>query len=107
MTMPRMELVAATLSVKISLLLKKELQIPIKKEMFWTDSDVVLAYIRNEAKRFKFFVAHRIELIQEHSDECQWFYISSKQNSVDHASRGIDICNQNEVEQWLLGPNFL
>ena len=105
--MPRMELVAATLSVKISLLLKKELQIPIKKEMFWTDSDVVLAYIRNEAKRFKFFVAHRIELIQEHSDECQWFYISSKQNSADHASRGIDICNQNKVEQWLLGPNFL
>ena len=31
MTMPRMELVAAILSVKISVLLKKEFQIPIKK----------------------------------------------------------------------------
>ena len=68
MTMPRMELVAATLSVKISVLLKKELQIPIKKEMFWTDSEAVLAYIRNEAKRFKIFVANRTEFMKEHSD---------------------------------------
>ena len=76
--MPRMELVAATLSVKISVLLKKELQIPIKKEMFWTDSEVVLAYIRNEAKRFKIFVANRIELIKHHSDNVNGF--TSAQN---------------------------
>ena len=76
MTMPRMELVAATLSVKISVLLKKELQIPIKKEMFWTDSEVVLAYIRNEAKRFKIFVANRIELIKHHSDNVNGFTLA-------------------------------
>ena len=107
MTITRMELVAATLSVKISVLLKKELQIPIKKEMFWTVSEVVFAYVRNEAKRFKIFQANRIELIKEHSDECLWLYISSKQNLVDDASRGIDICNQNKIKEWLLGPRFL
>ena len=69
MTLPRMELVAATLSVNISVLLKKELPIPIKKEIFWTDSEVVLAYIRNEVKRFKIFVANRIELIKKQSDQ--------------------------------------
>ena len=84
MTIPKIEFVAATLSVKISVLLKKELQIPIKKEMFWTDSEVVLAYIRNEAKWFKIFVANRIEVTKEHSDKYQWFHISSKQNPVDH-----------------------
>ena len=73
------------------------------QEIFWTDSEVVLAYIRNEAKRFKIFAANRTKLIKEHSDECQWFYISSKPNPVDHASRGIDICNQNKVKEWLLG----
>ena len=73
-----MELVAATLLVKISVLLKKELQIPIKKEIFWTDSEVVLAYIRNEAKRFKIFVANRIELIKHHSDNVNGF--TSAQN---------------------------
>ena len=99
MAIPRMKLVATTISVKISVLLKKELQIPIKKEIFWTDSEVVLVHNRNEAKSFKFFVANRIELIKQHSDEYQWFYISSKQNPADHASRGIDICNQNKVKE--------
>ena len=77
----------------------EELQIPIKKEMFWADSEVVLVYIRNEAKSIKIFVANRNELIKQHSDEYQWFYISSKQNPADHASRGIDICNQNKVKE--------
>ena len=58
MTIPRIELVAATLSVKISILLRKELKIPVNKEIFWTDSEVVLGYIRNESKRFKLFVAN-------------------------------------------------
>ena len=41
-TIPRMELVAATLSVKISVMLRKEFQIPITREIFWTDSEAVL-----------------------------------------------------------------
>ena len=35
MTTPGIGLVAATLSIKISVLLKKEVQIPIMKEIFW------------------------------------------------------------------------
>ena len=45
MTMARMGLVAVTLPVNISALFKKDLQIPIKKEMFWTDSKIGLVYI--------------------------------------------------------------
>ena len=37
-TTPRMELVSATISVKISALLQKELQLLNVKETFWTDS---------------------------------------------------------------------
>ena len=51
-----MELVAATLSVKISALLKRELQMNSDKEIFWTDSEVILGYIRNESKKFKFLL---------------------------------------------------
>ena len=45
--MPRMEVVAATLYVKISALLKRELQMNCDKDIFWTDSEVTLGYIRN------------------------------------------------------------
>ena len=58
MTIPRMELVAAALSVKMSIFLRKELEIPVNTEVVWTDSEVVLGYIKNETKRFKLFVAN-------------------------------------------------
>ena len=89
MTILRMELVAAILSVNMSILLRKELEIPVNKQVFWTDSEVALGCIRNESKRFKLFVANRAVLIKDHSDKSQWHYINSKQSPVDYASRGI------------------
>ena len=60
-SIPRLELVAATLSVKIALLLREELDIEINNEYFWTDSKVALGYISNSSKRFKISIANRIE----------------------------------------------
>ena len=107
MTIPRMELVAATLSVKMSILLKRELQLKCQREVFWTDSEVILGYIRNESRRFKIFVANRIEFIKEHSDVNQWYYVYTKENPADYASRGIDMNNSKKVEKWIQGPKFL
>ena len=106
-TMPRMELVAATLSVKISALLKRELQMNCDKEIFWTDSEVTLGYIRNESERLKISVANGIELIREHSEAEQWHYVNTKENPADYVSRGISMGNRDKVEQWILGPKFL
>ena len=41
-TIPRMELVAATFSVNISALLLKELQFLNVNETFWADNEIVL-----------------------------------------------------------------
>ena len=74
-TIPRLELTAATLSVKVARSLKDELDIPITEEFFWTDSQVVLAYISNEVKRFQLFVANRVKIIRENSEISQWKYV--------------------------------
>ena len=58
----------ATLSVTISALLQTELQLLNVKQTFWTDSEVVLGYIRNESRKFKVFVANKIELIRDYPD---------------------------------------
>ena len=51
---PRLELTAAALSVKVSVLLRRELTIyPIINECFYTDSHVVLGYINGDAKRLR------------------------------------------------------
>ena len=47
---PRLELTAATLSVKISKIMREELDIHISSEVFWTGSQVVLGYINNDSK---------------------------------------------------------
>ena len=70
-SIPRLELIAATLSVKIALLLQEELDMEINKEYFWTDSKVVLGYINNSNIRFKIFVGSRIQFIHDHSDVAQ------------------------------------
>ena len=55
-SVPRLELTVAVFSLKVACSLKKELQIDSLKERFWTDSQVVLAYIKNNSKRFKVFM---------------------------------------------------
>ena len=88
-SIPRLEQIAATLSVKISLLLRRELEIPINKEYFWKDSIVVLGYISNNSKKFKIFVANKSQFIRENADRKQWFYVPTKENPADDSSRGL------------------
>ena len=88
-SIPRLELTAATLSVKISKLIQEELQCNINKEYFWADSQLVPGYLQNESKRFKVFVENRIQIIKEHPDVGQWQHLASKDNPADCASREI------------------
>ena len=97
-SIPRMELVAATLLVKQSALLRKELQYPDMKEAFWTDSQAVLGYIANESRKFKIFVANRVEMIKKGSDPSHWFNVKYKGNPADCSSRGVEANNVNTVK---------
>ncbi|XP_027004017.2 uncharacterized protein LOC113643787 [Tachysurus fulvidraco] len=105
-SIPRLELSAAVTSAKMSVMLKAELEIKIDEEFFWTDSQVVLAYINNEARRFNVFVANRVQLIRECTDPSQWHYVDTAQNPADHASRGLEAGEISSVS-WLSGPKFL
>ncbi|XP_054869314.1 uncharacterized protein LOC129349591 [Amphiprion ocellaris] len=106
-TIPRLELTAAALAVKVDVMLKKELQLPLRESKFWTDSTAVLKYIANENIRFKTFVANRIATILQASRVKQWRYINTQLNPADFASRGqrANIFIHNKV--WISGPAFL
>lgn len=73
--------------------------------MFWTDSEAVLGYMRNQSIKFKTFEASKNEMIREHSKQIQWFYVNSKENQADHSSRDIGINNSTSAELWY--PQFL
>jgi hypothetical protein len=104
-TIPRLELSAAVVSVQISQFIKEEIEMEYK-EYFYTDSNVVLGYIANEARKFHVFVANRIERIKASTTSEQWRYVQSEQNPADLASRGSDVSSLAGSE-WFDGPSFL
>ena len=99
-SIPRLELVAATLSVKISVMLRKELEFPDLKNMYWTNSKAVLGYIKNQSKQFKIFVANRVEMICENCQVVQSFYVNTKENPANLSSRCINTTNAKAVDMW-------
>ena len=63
-SIPQLELTAATLSVKVSRLISEEIDVHINDEIFWTDSQTVLGYINSDVQHFKIFVANQVQLIR-------------------------------------------
>ncbi|KAI2646031.1 Glycine--tRNA ligase beta subunit [Labeo rohita] len=92
-SIPRLELTAATVSAAVSHVLREELDLKVNQEFFWTDSQVVLGYIKNEARRFHVFVANRVQKIRDSTDPRQWFYVETSQNPADCASRGLKVAD--------------
>lgn len=107
MTMPRLELTAAVLAVRMDKLIKTELQLILESSVFWSDSTSVLKYIKNENKRFKTFVANRVSTIRELTKVQQWRHIGTKLNPADCASRGLRASALLHSTTWLDGPDFL
>ena len=83
MTIPRLELTAATVAVRLDKLITKKLDIKVEKSTFWT-STAVLQYNHNEDKRFRTFVANRISMIPDRCEPYQWRYISFHHHNHNH-----------------------
>ena len=105
-TVPHLELSAAVVAARMSVMLRNELEIEDLQEHFWTDSKVVLGYINNDARRFHVFVANRVQRIKSTTDPKQWHFVPTEDNPADHASRGLSV-NQLVASNWFPGPDFL
>ena len=105
-TMPRLELTVATVSIRLGELLKREVD-DNPDFVYHTDSTTVLRYIANEQQRFHVFVANRVQLILDCSHLNQWKYIATKENPADDASRGLNGLALIEGQNELQGPGFL
>ena len=108
LTMPRLELQGAVLSVRLSNVINEELCIKkINQIHYWVDSMIVLQYIANETRRFKVFVGNRVAEIRETSFSDQWHHIDGTLNPADCATRGSNINDITGDSVWLTGPKFL
>jgi len=60
LSIPRLELQAAVLAVRLYCVVKQEFTVNIKDAIFWSDSKTALQYIANESRRFHTFVTNRV-----------------------------------------------
>ena len=106
-TIPRLELTAATVAAKVAHMVKKQISIENLSEFYWTDSQIVLGYIYNETRRFRIFVANRVQQIRDYTNQNHWKYIETESNPSDAASRGLTIEDSKNVQSWFNGPRSL
>ena len=105
-SIPRLELSAAVLAVRMSKTIHRELANEFDDTFFWVDSTIVLHYIRNTSSRFATFVANRIQEILESTRVAQWRHVKSEHNPADYVSRGLTLLDD-KLRVWIEGPRFL
>ncbi|XP_073950871.1 uncharacterized protein [Choristoneura fumiferana] len=106
-SLPRLELCAATLLSKHLKQVAEILQVEPKNIFAWSDSQVTLAWIHGDPMRWKPFVKNRVLDIIEKFDSGHWFYVNTKSNPADPASRGIMPEKLKDLEIWWQGPDLL
>ena len=106
-TIPRLELTAATVAVRLGCLIIHELDMSIDRTYYYTDSTTVLHYLLNQRKRFPIFIANRVQFILDYSSTRDWRYIDTKINPADYASRGMNSQDFVQTTEWLRGPDFI
>ncbi|ERL87422.1 hypothetical protein D910_04816 [Dendroctonus ponderosae] len=104
-TLPRLELLAAHLSAKLMAKIKNILNISISKTVYFTDSTIVLAWIRLEPSSLKTFVANRVARIIELSHVIEWNHVVSEDNAADIISRGVNPKELVKNNIWFQGPS--
>ncbi|XP_067949631.1 uncharacterized protein [Watersipora subatra] len=105
-TTPRLELASAVMAAQLSVILKRELNMKIDKEYFWTDSMITIGRINNDSAKFTAFVSNCLRLIHSRSHKSQWHHVPGDQNPADIASRKKP-CNELSNSIWFSGPQFL
>lgn len=107
LTIPKLELSAAVILVKLMKKIINSLNIPIHRIYYWCDSTIVLAWIGTEPHLLKTFVSNRINEIQSLSDSSDWKHICSKENPADLLSRGLSPKSLTNSSLWWGGPSWL
>jgi len=67
LSLTKLELCGALLLVRVMKKVMNSLNIKVYERYYWTDSNIVLAWLALPARRWKTFVSNRISEMQEHS----------------------------------------
>lgn len=106
-SIPRLELASAALLAKLMNRVRCVLEIELSECFLFSDATVVLFWLSKPAEEWKTFVSNRVSLVQNLFPYPQWFYINTKKNPADLATRGLTADEFLSSKEWFEGPKFL
>ncbi|XP_037811070.1 uncharacterized protein LOC119603189 [Lucilia sericata] len=106
LTVPKLELSAACLLAELVDVIINTLPFDCVVHC-WSDSMVVLSWLREQPSNFNVFVSNRVSRIQTLTSQMSWHYVPTKLNPADILSRGASPEELLNSTLWSCGPNFL
>ena len=103
---PRLELQAAVMAVRLKEQIVKEHEMKIHSCNFWTDSTTVLQWIHSSHRKQQVFVANIVAEILDTTNVSQWNHVSGINNPADIGTRAINV-DELKRSEWLTGPAWL
>ena len=106
LSIPRLELQAEVMAVRLKEQIVKEHEMKINSCSFWSDSRTVLHWIHSYHRKQQMFVANQLAVILDTTDVSQWKHKSGINNPADIGTRAI---NNEELKrsEWLTGLAWL
>ncbi|XP_026746092.1 uncharacterized protein LOC113507435, partial [Trichoplusia ni] len=106
-SIPRLEICGAALAAKLILETSQVLCVPDNKLFAWTDSTIVLAWLKGGPSMWNTFVSNRVSDILNTVDYEHWGHVSTDINPADCASRGLQGSELLNHSLWWNGPAWL
>ncbi|XP_058979028.1 uncharacterized protein LOC131802654 isoform X1 [Musca domestica] len=106
-TIPKLELQAAVIGVRMKENILENHLKNINNIYFWSDSSTVISWIRSEHRTYKQYVANRVSEILESSRIEQWRWCPGAENPADEGTRAKGPKKYQPEGRWKNGPEFL
>ena len=109
MTLPRAELLGATLNTHITQIVKRSLKrFEITKCVHVLDSEIALHWLNSKTKQLKPYVRNRVIEILRFSTPDQWYHVESALNPADLGTRkGAVAADVDGHSRWSIGPEWM
>ncbi|XP_058811023.1 uncharacterized protein LOC131675913 [Topomyia yanbarensis] len=107
LSIPKSELQAAVIGVRLAGTIAKSLSVKINQRFFCTDSRDVLCWLNSDHRRYSQFVAFRVSEILETTNVNEWQWVPTKLNVADEETKWTRAPDMTASSRWFCGPNFL
>ncbi len=103
----RLELMSALILARLIDYVVKAIGVPVNDIHLWTDSEIVIAWLRKPCYTWKVFVRNRVEQIQSLVKTEYWAHCPGIENPADIISRGTSIPKLKDSELFWHGPDWM